>query len=36
MGEERGADRILVGKSETKRPHRKTKLSGIILLRWIF
>jgi hypothetical protein len=36
MGENRSADRILVGKSERKIPHGKTRLSGIIILRWIF
>jgi len=35
MGE-RSADRVSVGKSEGKRPHGKTRLSGIIILRWIF
>jgi hypothetical protein len=36
MGERRGTDRVLVGKSEGTRPHGKTRLSGKIILRWIF
>jgi hypothetical protein len=36
MGEERGVHRVLVGKSEGKRPLGDTDVDGRIILRWIF
>jgi hypothetical protein len=36
MGEERGVDRILVGKYERKRPLGRPRLDGRIILGWIF
>jgi hypothetical protein len=35
IGERRGAYRVLVGKSESKRPLENTGLDGRIILRWI-
>ena len=35
MGEERGAYRILVGRSEGKRPLGRSRLDGWIILGWI-
>jgi hypothetical protein len=36
MGEGRGVYRVLVGKSERKRPLGRPSCSGRIILRWIF
>ena len=36
MGERRGVCRVLLGKSEGKRPPGKPGLDGRIILRWIF
>jgi IS5 family transposase len=36
MGERRGVYRVLVGKPEGKRPHRRPGVDGRIILRWIF
>ena len=36
MGEGRGVHRILVGKSEGKRPLGRPGVEGRIILRWIF
>ena len=36
MGERKGVYRVLVGKSEGKRPLGKPKCSRKIILRWIF
>ena len=36
MGERRGVYRVLVGKHEGKRPHRRPGVDGRIILRWIF
>ena len=36
MGERGGLYRVLVGKSERKRPLGRPRLDGRIILRWIF
>jgi hypothetical protein len=36
IGEERGGHRVLMGKLEGKRPLGRPRLSGRIILRWIF
>jgi hypothetical protein len=36
MGEGRGVYRVLVGKPEGKKPLRKSRLGGRIILSWIF
>jgi len=36
MGEDRGVQRVLVGKPEGKRPLGRPRRSGRIILRWIF
>jgi len=35
-GERRGVYRVLVGKSEGKRPLGRSRYDGRIILRWIF
>jgi len=36
MGERRGVHRVLVGKTEEKRPLRRAGVDGRIILRWVF
>jgi hypothetical protein len=36
IGNRRGVDRILVGRSEEKRPLGRPRLSRRIILKWIF